>query len=453
MYDLVIRNGTVVTAAATFLADVAIQGERIAAIGQDLPGVRELDATGKLVTPGAVDIHVHMQLPLSSGFVSADDFFTGTRAAAFGGTTTIVDFVEAAPEQSLLDALAARRAVADPHVAIDYGLHMTLGPDEIGKLDQVPEVYSAGCTSFKLYMAYGFYLTDGQLMQALEAVRDVGGFPVVHAENWDVICTLVARNLANGRTSPRWHPRSRPALMEAEAAGRIIDIATMVNTPLHIFHVSCDATVQRIADARRRGLPVTGETCPQYLYLTQDAYDAPGMDGALPVCAPPLRPLSDLDALWQALANGQLQIVTTDHCPFTKEDKSAGLGDFSNIPGGVPSIEMRFASIYSRGVRSRFLSLNQWVAVCCTTPAKLVGLKRKGEIAVGYDADLVIFDADKEHVLSADTLHENVDWTPYEGTKLEGWPIMTLSRGKVIVADGEFKGTPGGGRFVNRAVI
>ena len=451
MYDLVIKNGTVVTAVATTLADVAIQGEKIAAIGQSLSGDREIDATGKLVTPGAVDIHVHLQMPIGD-VVSADDFFSGTRAAAFGGTTTIIDFVEAEPAQRLVEALAARRAEADPRVAIDYGLHMTLGPTEINKLDQVPEAYQAGCTSFKLYMAYGFRLTDDQMMLALEVVRDVGGFPVVHAENWDVICALVARHVANGRTVPRWHPRSRPALMEGEAAGRVIDIAELVGTPLHIFHVSCEAVVQRIVTARQRGLPITGETCPQYLFLTQEAYDAAGVAGTLPVCSPPLRPQADQDALWRALAQGDLQIVTTDHCPFTQADKARGLNDFSQIPGGVPSIEMRLPALYSQGVPTGRLSLNQWVALCCTTPARLLGLKQKGDIAVGYDADVVVFDPKKEVALSTKTLHEQVDWTPYDGLTIQGWPEVVLSRGRVIVENDEFKGEAGNGRFINRAL-
>ena len=451
MYDLVIKNGTVVTAVATTKADVGVHKGKIAAIGQNLAGKQEIDASGKLITPGAVDIHVHMQMPLGDGVVSADDFFTGTRAAAFGGTTTIIDFVEPEPTQSLLEALAWRREEADPQVVIDYGLHMTLGPSEIGKLDQAPEAYRAGCTSFKLYMAYGFRLTDDQMMLALETVRDVGGFPVVHAENWDVIQALVQRNVANGRLTPHWHPRSRPALMEGEAAGRVIDIAALVGTPLHIFHVSCDAVVKRIVAARQRGAPITGETCPQYLFLTQAAYDAPGVEGTLPVCSPPLRPQSDQDALWQALANGDLQIVTTDHCPFTKADKALGLNDFSKIPGGVPSIEMRFAALYSQGVRTGRLSLNAWVAICCTTPAKLTGLKRKGDIAIGFDADLVIFDPEKTVTLSTDTLHEQVDWTPYQGLALQGWPETVLSRGQVVVERNEFRGEAGNGRFINRA--
>ncbi|NOX60542.1 MAG: dihydropyrimidinase [Chloroflexi bacterium] len=449
-YDLVIKNGTIVTAAGHYQADVAVRGERIAAIGQDLQGHRELDARGKYVTPGAVDIHVHMQMPLGEGVISADDFFTGTRAAALGGTTTIIDFVEPEPEQSMVDALAARRAEADPKVVIDYGLHMTIGPAEIAKLEQVPAAYEAGCTSFKLYMAYGFRLNDGELLQALEAVRDVGGWPVIHAENWDIIQTLIARNLAAGRTEPRWHPRSRPAAMEGEAAGRAIDIAAYVGVPLHIFHVSCQAVVERIHAAREQGLPITGETCPQYLFLTWDAYDAPGVEGALPVCSPPIREQAEQDALWQALSRGHLQMITTDHCPFTRADKARGLGDFSQIPGGVPSIEMRFPAIYWRGVRSGLLSLEQWVNACCTTPARLAGLEGKGDIAIGYDADLVIFDPDQRRTLSTETLHENVDWTPYEGLEIQGWPHTVLSRGEIIVEKGDFLGEPGRGRFIHR---
>jgi dihydropyrimidinase len=448
-YDCVIKNGKIVTADSTYEADIAIQGERIAAIGENLSGQREIDASGKLVTPGAVDIHVHLQMPIGK-FRSADDFFTGTRAAALGGTTAIVDFVERQPQETMAEAIAARRALADPQVTIDYALHMTLGPREIGVLDQVPDAHAVGCTSFKMYMAYSFNLSDGQMMQALEAVRDVGGFPVIHAENWDIITTLVRRNLANGRSTPHWHPRSRPALMEGEATGRVIDIATMVGTPVHIFHVSCEETVQRIAAARHLGLPVTGETCPQYLFLTQDVYDAPGVEGTLPVCSPPIRDEAAQAALWRALAAGDLQVITTDHCPFTRAEKASGLADYSQIPGGVPGIEMRFAAVYSEGVRNGRLSLNQWVDLCCTTPARLVGFTQKGHIGVGYDADLVIFDPNKRKTLSTNTLHEEVDWTPYEGLTIQGWPSVTMSRGQMLVENDEFLGEPGCGQFVHR---
>ena len=449
-FDLVIKNGLIVTAETTYQADIGVQGERIAAISQDLTGTKTIDATGKLVTPGAIDIHVHMQMPIGGGVFSADDFFTGTRAAAFGGTTTIIDFVEPEPQEPLLQALAARQAEADPRVVIDYGLHMTLAPPDLAKLDQVPAVVEAGCPTFKLYMAYGFRLKDGELMQALEAVRDVRGLSVVHAENWDLICALVERNLAAGRTAPHWHPRSRPALMEGEAAGRLIDLAALVGTPVHIFHVSCAAVVERIADARRRGLPVTGETCPQYLLLTQALYDRPGVEGTLPVCSPPLRTEVDQARLWQALAQDALQIVTTDHCPFAKADKARGLDNFSQIPGGVPSIESRFSTIYAHGVRPGHFSLSRWVEMCCTGPAQLCGLEQKGSIAVGYDADLVVFDPEQRLTLSTETLHENVDWTPYDGVDIQGWPAVTISRGKVIVENGAFRGEAGQGRFVER---
>ncbi len=450
-YDLVIKNGTLVTAGTTYPADLAIQGEKIAAIGAALTGIKELDAAGKYVLPGGVDIHTHMNLALPSGYTSSDTFYTGTRAAAYGGTTAIVGFVEAQPEEPLVDALAARRAHADPQVVIDYGLHMTLGPEDIPKLDQVAAAYEAGCATFKLYMAYGLRLNDGQLMLALDAINKAGGLAVVHAGNWDVITTLIAENLRLGRTEPRWHPRSRPAILEGEATGRVIDIATHVGASVHIFHVSCGDTAARIAAAQSRGLPVTGETCPQYLLLNWDVFEAPGVSGALPVCAPPLRPAADQEALWGAISAGTLQIVTTDHCPFLLEEKEKGWQkDFSQIPGGLPGVEMRLAAIYSEGVRSGRISINRWVNICCTTPARLAGFPNKGDLVIGYDADLVIFDPEKRLTLSPEVLHENVDWTPYQGIQIQGWPETTISRGSVIVDRGKFFGDAGRGKFIER---
>jgi dihydropyrimidinase len=307
----------------------------------------------------------------------------------------------------------------------------------------------AGCSTVKLYMAYGFRLTDDQLLVALQAAHRHGLLPVIHAENWDVICTLIAQNLAAGNTAPRWHPRSRPAIMEGEAAGRAIDMAALVGTPLHIFHISCGEVVERIRQARARGLPITGETCPQYLHLTWDAFEQTGLAAAYPVCSPPIREQAQQDALWQALKTGSIEIVTTDHCPFMSQEKARGLHDFSQIPGGVPSIEMRLAGVYD-GVRRGLLSLSQWVDVCCTRPASLVGLTKKGVLAPGYDADIVIFDPSRSVTLSTDTLHEQVDWTPYTGLTFTGWPAATISRGELIVQDGEFIGTPGRGRYIKR---
>ena len=450
--DLVIRNGTLVTATAVFPADVAIVGQQIAAIGHNLRGRQEIDASGQYVIPGAIDGHVHLGMPIGR-FTSSDDFYHGTRAAACGGTTAIVDFVETRPDETMLAALAARRAVAGGAV-IDYGLHMTIGPTDIAKLDQLPAARAAGCGSVKLYMAYGLRLNDGELLRALAAAAEAGALPVVHAENWDIITTLIAGNLAAGRTTPHWHPRSRPAELEGEAAGRVIDIAAYVGTPVHIFHVSCAATVARIAAAKARGLPVSGETCPQYLYLTDELYDRPGVAGALPVCAPPLRPAGDRDTLWRALSSGALDLVTTDHCPFTAAEKATGLDDFSRIPGGVPSIESRLALVYAGLVGNNAApdpaALSRWVDVCCTTPARLFGFSRKGQLLPGYDADVVLFDPAREFTITPNSLHETAGWTPYEGLTLRGWPTTTISRGDMIVADGHWQGAAGRGRFVLR---
>lgn len=453
-YDLVIKNGTIVTAEAVFGADVTVRGETIAAVGRDLDGKRVLDAAGKLVIPGAVDVHVHLEMPIGP-FTSTDDFFYGTRAAALGGTTAVIDFVETGPAETMPEALAARRAKADPKVVVDYGLHMTIGPADIARLEQVAEARRAGCGSFKLYMAYGLRLTDDQLLAALEAVAATGAPAVIHTENWDVITALVRRNLAAGRTSPHWHPRSRPALLEGEAAGRAIDIAAYIGARLHIFHVSCAAVVERIAAAKARGLPVSGETCPQYLYLSDELYDRPGVAGALPVCSPPLRPAAEQEALWAALAGGALDVVSTDHCPFTAEEKATGLAanDYSRIPGGVPSIEARLSLVYAGLLRimdDREAALRRWVDVCCTAPARLLGFERKGRLLPGYDADVVVFDPAVAWTVSPDSLHETAGWTPYDGLRLPGRPAHVVGRGEVIVENGVFTGEPGRGRFVAR---
>lgn len=451
-FDLVIRDGTVITDTAVFPADVAVIGEQIAAIGRGLRGKQEIDAAGHYVIPGAIDGHVHLEMPIGR-FTSTDDFFHGTRAAAFGGTTAIVDFVETGPDETMLDALAARRAVAR-HAVIDYGLHMTIGPADLARLDQVAAARAAGCATFKLYMAYGLRLTDGELLRALETVRDAGGMPVVHAENWDIITTLIARNLAAGRMTPHWHPRSRPAELEGEAAGRVIDIAAYAGVPLHIFHVSCAAVVQRVAAAKARGLPVTAETCPQYLYLADDVYDQPGVAGALPVCSPPLRPAAEREALWAALSSGALDVVTTDHCPFTANEKATGLDNYSQIPGGVPSIESRLALVYAGlvgdGDHPDPAALSRWVEVCATGPAAVFGFTRKGRLLPGYDADIVLFDPRRPVTISPESLHETAGWTPYDGRVIRGWPAVTISRGRTIVAGGRWLGEPGQGRYVAR---
>jgi len=449
MMDVVIRNGTLITPGGVFPADLGLAGERIAALGEGLRGQVELDAAGCYVLPGAIDPHVHLQMPTGGGYVSADDFASGTVAAACGGTTTVIDFVAPGEGESFLAALAARRAEADGRVAVDYGLHMTIPTwhaDRSQALNELPEVVAAGVSSFKMYMAYdGFRLDDVQLYAALRAVGAVGGLSVVHSENGPLCERLRAEAVAAGHTAPRNHALTRPPRQEAEAVSRVADIAALAGAPLYVAHVSCAEAVARLAAARARGEPVYGETCPQYLALTAGAFDGP--HGERFICAPPLRSEADQAALWDALAQGDLDVLSTDHCPFTADEK-AGHADFTTVPGGLPSIEARLSLAYSLGVRAGRLSLERWVEVCCAAPARLFALAGKGCLAPGFDADLVVFDPRTEVVLSAERLHEQMDWTPYEGMRTQGWPRHVLSRGRVVVRDGAFVGSLGEGRFV-----
>lgn len=441
--DLVISGGTVVTAEAVFQADVGIRQGRIAAVGEGLTGRRTLDARGRLVTPGGVDVHVHLQYRVG-GLDTADSFATGTRAAALGGTTTVLDFVEAEEDEPLLDALERRRAQAAEGARIDYGFHMTVKPGDLGKLDQVPGVVRAGCPSFKHYMAYGFCLSDGQLLRSFRALAAAGGLAIVHAENWDVIRTLVDERLAAGDRHPRQHPRCRPAAFEAQAAGRALDLAELTGVPLYVFHVTCGEVVERLAAARSRGLAAWGETCPQYLFLDDQVFEA---QGPLPICSPPIREKAQQERLRAALLRGDLQVVSTDHCPFPAAAKHAA-GDFSRVPGGVPSLEARMMLV--RGLPG--MTPSRWVDACCTTPARLMGLASKGRIQVGADADLVVWDPEAERVLGPDTLHENVDWTPFAGLRVRGVPEWVLGRGEFLVEEGRAVAPEGRGRFLERTL-
>ena len=447
-YDIVIKNGRIVTSCGERDGDVAVSEGRIAAVGKGLAGIEELDAAGKLITPGAVDMHVHLQMN-AGGPVSCDDFYDGTKAAVFGGTTTIVDFVEPGPDQLLVQGLENRKAEAGDKVVIDYGLHMTIGPGQMDKLDQISDSFSAGTRGFKLYMAYDLRLNDGQMLEVLEKVGEAGGLPIVHAENWDVIQYLIAKNIATGNTSSEYHPESRPESFEAEAVSRIIRLAEYAGVPLHIFHISCGAAVDEVVRARKDGRPVTGETCPQYLFINKQLHSRSGIDGCLPVCSPPLRGVREQERMWSALERGEIQVVSTDHCPFTREDKAKGIGRFDRIPGGVPSIEMRFSSIYSSCVRTGMISSSDWIRLCCRNPAELLGYKTKGDIAPGYDADIVIFDPEYHWKISPESLHETAEWTPYEGLDVTGKPETVLGRGEFLVREGEFSGKAGRGRFIN----
>jgi dihydropyrimidinase len=455
MPTVLVRNAHVVTAAESYEADLYVDGGTIALIGQSLslPADTVLDASGCLVLPGGIDVHTHLDMP-AGPLTSADDFETGTRAAAFGGTTTIVDFATPDPGQSLLAAFETWRRKAEGRAVVDYGFHMALrGLGEATLAEMARLTRDEGVSSFKLYLAYpGLQVDDGTFFRALQGARECGALVLVHAENGGVIDVLVKQALARGETAPRHHALTRPSETEAEATARAITLAALAATPLYVVHLSCAAALEHVAAARGRGQPVFAETCPQYLFLSIDDYDRPGFDGAKFVMSPPLREASNQDALWRGLACGGLQVVATDHCPFTLADKARGRDDFSKIPNGAPGIETRMLLLWDGGVRAGRIDAQRFVELTAAAPARLFGLwPRKGTIAVGSDADLVLWDPERETRLSAETLHMRVDYSPYEGRVVRGGPVVVMSRGEIIVDHGEWKGRSGRGQFLKRA--
>lgn len=452
MYDLAILNGTLVTADDAIKADLAISSGKFAAIGDGFEAASTIDASEKLVLPGAIDPHVHLEMPIGST-QSSDDWRSGTIAAACGGTTTVIDFVEPEDDQTLAEALTSRRELAAGCSAIDYGLHMTITNAQAATLAQIPGIVAAGCPSFKTYTIYeGFRLNDDELLSVLETVRLAGGWVLVHAENSAIIAMGQKQLLADGKTGPENHPISRPAIAEVEAIQRTLALAETADASIYIVHISTAGGIEALCTARRRGVSASGETCTQYLMLTDERYDAEGFEAAKYVCSPPLRGEDDRQRLWKALSDHELDIVATDHCPFFFEgQKDLGRDDFTHIPGGMPGIESRLALLYTFGVRTGKISLSRWVETCSTAAAKIFGLyPRKGSLEIGADADLVIFDPSLEVTLSSKILHESVDYTPYEGQQLTGYPLTTIARGEVLYTDGEFVGPLGRGRFLSR---
>ena len=450
MYDLAISNGQLITPAGPIFADLAVHQGTIAAIGAHLNADRTLDASGCYVIPGGVDCHVHLQMQLG-GLTSTDSFETGTVAAACGGTTTVIDFTDPQPEQPLMEALRARKSEAGGGVAIDYGLHMTIPTwhaSAENRLHDVQDAVAAGCATFKLYQAYDrMQLDDVALLRAMRAVASAGGGVVLHSETGPLLDQLRADAVAAGHRQPIWHERTRPARLEASAVQRAAEIAALAGCPLHIFHVGAAESLAQVAASRHRGLDITAETCPHYLLLTAAEHLA-ASDGHLYICAPPLRSPADQDALWRALYDGSIDIVSTDHCPWTRSEKRQP--SFAGVPGGLPGIEARLALVHHFGVNHRDLPLTSWVSVCCTGPARRMGLPRKGALLPGYDADVVIFDPNREMTVRASDLSETAGWTPYEGTKVTGWPRTVLLRGKEIVHGEQFIGNPGQGRYQQR---
>jgi dihydropyrimidinase len=455
-FDTMIRNGTIVTASDTYAADVGITNGVIAAIGAGLPienAGKVIEAPGRLVMPGGIDVHTHLDMPFG-GTTSADDFETGTVAAAFGGTTMLIDFAIQYKGQTLRQAFDTWMKKANGKAVIDYSFHCIITELADAQLDEMKALVKEGVPTFKLFMAYPgvFMLDDASIFRAMRTAADSGGMICMHAENGGAIDVIVQRALAEGKKAPKYHALTRPTTAEAEATNRAIALAEMAGAPVYIVHLSCNDALEKVREARDRGLPTFAETCPQYLYLSLENMDAPGFEGAKYVFTPPLREKWNQEKLWEGLAKDDLQAVSTDHCPFCyKEQKELGKDDFTKIPNGGPGIEHRLSLVYSGGVHGKRFSANRFVQLVSTAPAKLFGLyPRKGTVAVGSDADLVIFDADEEQTISVKTHHMRVDYSMFEGIRVKGIPKIVLSRGRTIIENGKFIGKPGAGEFIKR---
>src|SRR5437588_1702254 len=456
-FDVLIKNGMVVTATDTYLADVAIADGKIESIAKNLPRentVRVFDASGKYVMPGGIDVHTHLDMPFG-GTTSADDFETGTRAAAFGRTTTLIDFAIQYKGQTLRTAFDTWMQKASGRAVSDYAFHCIITDLGPAQLEEMPALIRDGVSSFKLFMAYPgvFMLDDASIFRAMRAASKSGGMICMHAENGGAIDVIVKQALAEGKTAPKYHALTRPTTAEAEATGRAVALAEMAGAPVYIVQLSCNDALEKVREARDRGLPVYAETCPQYLYLSLENMDEPDFEGAKVVFTPPLREKWHQEKLWNGLKHDHLQVVSTDHCPFCfKDQKQLGKDDFTKIPNGGPGIEHRYSLIYSGGVAAGRFNVNRFVELVATTPAKIFGLyPRKGTIAVGSDADIVIFDPNKEHTISAATHHMRVDYSMFEGMRVKGTPDIVLSRGRVLVDGDKFNGKPGSGQFIKRA--
>lgn len=449
-----IKNGRIVTAVDDYRADILIEDEQVSMIGKSLEmeADKVIDAKGKLVIPGGIDPHTHMELPFG-GTYSSDDFFTGTRAAAFGGTTTIIDFAVQNKGESMLLGADKWHAKAEGKAVIDYGFHLITTDFEDKNKSEMFKLIDEGITSFKLFMAYpGVFLSDdATIFRAMSAAGERGGLVCMHAENGIVINEIIKKFKEQGRLAPKYHALTRPTIAEAEGVHRAIALAEMAETPVYIVHLSCSDALNQVRQARDRGIPAFAETCPQYLFLSIEDY-GDGWDGAKYVMTPPLREKHNQADLWKGLKMDDLQCIATDHCPFCmKDQKELGRDDFSLIPNGAPGVEYRMELIYNGGVLENNISLNRFVELTSTAAAKMFGMfPKKGTIAVGSDADIVIFDTEKEHTFTLENQHMNVDYCAYEGKKIKGKVETVLSRGRVVIENGECPVEKGSGQFVKR---
>jgi len=451
-----IKNGRIITAEQDYVADIYIEKEKIKTIGAELKVDADniYDAKGRYVIPGGVDVHTHLDMPFG-GTTSCDDFESGTRAAAFGGTTSIVDFAVQSKGMKMREALDMWWKKAEGKATTDYSFHMIITDLPDAHLEDMNDMVREGVSSFKLFMAYPGVLMadDATIFKAMKQTAQNGALVCMHAENGSVIDTIVQRTLAEGKTAPIYHALTRPTTAEGEAVNRSIALAEMAGAPVYIVHLSSNDALEKVAEARDRGLPVYAETCPQYLFLSiEENMNKPGFEDAKYVFTPPLREKWHQEKLWAGLRKNTLQVVSTDHCPFCyKEQKELGRDDFTKIPNGGPGIEHRLQLLYHGGASEGKISLNRWVELCSATPAKMFGLyPRKGTIAVGSDADIVIWDPEKEHTISAHTHHMCTDYSMFEGKKMKGNAETVFSRGEVIVKDDKFLGKAGRGQFVKR---
>lgn len=461
IFDTIIRGGTIATAADTFACDLGIRDGRIVALGHDLGEAAEvIDATGRLVLPGGIDSHVHFAQASGPGIVMADGFESGTRSAAMGGNTTVLPFCVQQQGESLREALKAYHARAKGQCHIDVSFHLVIAdPTEQVLGQELPALVADGYTSFKVFMTYeGMALSDRQLLEVMTVARRTGALVMVHAENFDAIRFLVDKLEREGDVAPRFHATSRPILVEREATHRAISLAELVDVPVMIVHVSNGEAMEEIRRAQARGLKVYGETCPQYLVLTERDLDGLNMEGAKYVCSPPPRDRASQDACWRGLETGVFSVFSSDHCPFRYDDPQGKLNpkartSFRWVPNGIPGVAARLPILFSEGVSKGRIDLNRFVALSATNHAKTYGLyPRKGTIAVGSDADIAIWDPKRQLTLTHELLGDGADYTPYEGIEITGWPVLTMVRGEIVMREGEMIGRKGLGTYLVRTV-